>query len=152
MDDETSVLLTLQLVFQEEGYAVTTADSEAQALEILRRPEKVDAVLTDMSMEHDQSGLEIANAAARLQPRPAIVIFTGSGTIENARGALGTAVDHFVMKPVDLDSFSCSSGDQLPRCPFSIFAHVFFSATVRLNTGFPGFESGSAQKYPMRSN
>ena len=45
-----------------------------------------------------------------------------------------------------------SSGDQLARCPFSIFAHVSFSATMRLNIGFPGFESGSAQKYPMRSN
>ena len=44
------------------------------------------------------------------------------------------------------------SGDQLARCPFAILAHVSFSATVRLNTGFPGFESGSAQKYPMRSN
>jgi hypothetical protein len=44
------------------------------------------------------------------------------------------------------------SGDQLANCPFSILAHVSFRATVRLNSGFPGFESGSAQKYPMRSN
>jgi hypothetical protein len=44
------------------------------------------------------------------------------------------------------------SGDQLGRCPFSILAHVSFRATVRLNSGFPGLESGSAQKYPMRSN
>ena len=41
---------------------------------------------------------------------------------------------------------------QLLPCFFSTFAHVSFSATVRLNTGFPGLESGSAQKYPRRSN
>ena len=48
---------------------------------------------------------------------------------------------------------------QFQECPlytayflFSILAHVSFSATVRLNTGFPGAESGSTQKYPKRSN
>lgn len=37
-------------------------------------------------------------------------------------------------------------------CFFSSFAHVSFSATVRLNTGAPGFESGSTATYPRRSN
>jgi hypothetical protein len=37
-------------------------------------------------------------------------------------------------------------------CFFSTFAHVSFSAIVRLKIGFPGFESGSTQKYPKRSN
>src|SRR5262249_14449359 len=35
---------------------------------------------------------------------------------------------------------------------FSIFAHVSFSATVRLKTGLPDLESGSAQQYPKRSH
>ena len=35
---------------------------------------------------------------------------------------------------------------------FSTLAQVSFSATVRLNTGRPGLESGSTQKYPSRSN
>jgi len=35
---------------------------------------------------------------------------------------------------------------------FSILAQESFNATVRLKTGFPGAESGSAQKYPRRSN
>lgn len=39
-----------------------------------------------------------------------------------------------------------------PPCFFSTFAQVSFSATVRLNTGVPGFASGSTQKYPRRSN
>ncbi len=37
-------------------------------------------------------------------------------------------------------------------CFFSIFAQVSFNATVRLKTGLLGVESGSAQKYPRRSN
>ena len=39
-----------------------------------------------------------------------------------------------------------------PPCFFSTFAHVSFSATVRLDTNFPGLEAESAQKYPRRSN
>lgn len=39
-----------------------------------------------------------------------------------------------------------------PFCFLSTFAHVSFSAMVRLNTGLPGFESASTQKYPRRSN
>ena len=37
-------------------------------------------------------------------------------------------------------------------CFFSIFAQVSRRVVVRLNTGLPGEESGSAQKYPNRSN
>src|SRR2546425_8357371 len=43
-------------------------------------------------------------------------------------------------------------GYAFPGCLFSILAQVSFSATVRLNTGLPEVESGSAQKYPRRSN
>jgi hypothetical protein len=39
-----------------------------------------------------------------------------------------------------------------PAARFSIFAQVSRSPIVRLNTGVPGCESGSTQKYPMRSN
>jgi DNA-binding NtrC family response regulator len=103
VDDETSVLLTLQMVFQEAGYVVAAAASEARALQLLRKPGKLDAVLTDISMENDQSGVEVAKAAAQLRPRPVIVVFTGFSTIDNMKAAVGTAVDHFALKPIDLD-------------------------------------------------
>jgi YesN/AraC family two-component response regulator len=31
------------------------------------------------------------------------MIFTGYGSVENARGALGIQVDYFALKPLDLD-------------------------------------------------
>ncbi|HEX6505802.1 MAG TPA: response regulator [Terriglobales bacterium] len=105
VDDEAGVLFTLHLVFQDAGYVVTTADSEAQAIQVLRKPGEFDAILTDMSMENDQSGLAVARAAAQLRPRPVIIIFTGFGTAENETGALENAADHFAMKPIDIDDF-----------------------------------------------
>jgi DNA-binding NtrC family response regulator len=104
VDDETNVLLTLQLVFHDAGYSVATASGETQALQLLRK-RKFDALLTDMSMDHDQSGLAIVEAASKLRPRPVIVLFTGFGTLENVRATLGTAVDHFALKPLDLNQF-----------------------------------------------
>ncbi len=54
-------------------------------------------------MEQEDIGLELAEAAAKLRPRPVIMIFTGYGSVENARGALGIQVDYFALKPLDLD-------------------------------------------------
>src|SRR5580704_3567599 len=46
----------------------------------------------------------------------------------------------------------CTGPHLFGVCFFSTFAQVSFRATVRLNTGLPGFESESTQKYPRRSN
>ena len=45
-----------------------------------------------------------------------------------------------------------SQNDHLRLSRFSILAQVSFRASVRLNTGLPGVESGSTQKYARRSN
>jgi two-component system response regulator RegA len=54
-------------------------------------------------MEKEDIGLDVAREAAKLQPRPAIIIITGFASIENARAALKIQVEHFATKPVDLN-------------------------------------------------
>ena len=73
VDDEPNFLLTFRMVFEDSGYLVTTAEDSTQALQLLGKMAEFDAVLTDMSMEQDQSGLEVAKAAAQLRPRPTIM-------------------------------------------------------------------------------
>jgi DNA-binding NtrC family response regulator len=103
VDDEPTVLLTLRLIFEQGGYSVTTAESAAQALECLRRGSRVDAVLTDLCMESEDIGLEVAAEAARLRPRPIIIVLTGFSSVDNAQAALHLHVDHYALKPVDAD-------------------------------------------------
>jgi DNA-binding NtrC family response regulator len=103
VDDENNVALTLRMVFEDSGYRVTTAQSCATALDSLHGPETYDAVITDLCMEEERSGLHVATAAAQLRPRPVIVLVTGFGTFENVKAAVGKAVDHFALKPLDLD-------------------------------------------------
>jgi DNA-binding NtrC family response regulator len=103
VDDESNVALTLQMIFEEVGYAITTADSCRTALTILRHARTFDAVITDLCMEEERSGLQVAMQAAQLHPRPVIVMVTGFGTFENVKAATGTVVDYFALKPLDLD-------------------------------------------------
>jgi len=75
---------------------------------MIRGQGKFDVGMTDMSMENNRSGVEIAGAAAQLLPRPVIVVFTGFSTMDNMKAAVDLAVDHFALKPIDLDEFKGS--------------------------------------------
>lgn len=103
VDDEPNVLLTLRLVLEEEGYQIHTAASCAEAQKVLSNSGHFDAILTDLWMEKEDIGLELARIASKLQPRPVIVIFTGFGSTANARAALDVPVDYFALKPLDID-------------------------------------------------
>jgi DNA-binding NtrC family response regulator len=103
VDDEPNVLLTLRLVLEEDGYQISTAGSFAEAEKLIGKPGGFDAILTDLWMEKEDIGLELARSASKLRPRPVIVIFTGYGSPTNARAALGVPVDYFALKPLDVD-------------------------------------------------
>ena len=103
VDDENNVALTLRMVFEEVGYAVTTAEGCAAALEIIRAGGSFDAVITDLCMEEERSGLQVASEVSELHPRPVVVLITGFGTLENVKAAVGASVDHFALKPLDVD-------------------------------------------------
>ena len=103
VDDETNVALTLQMVFEREGYAVCTANSCAGALKLLDNGHLFDAVITDLNMEKENIGLEVARAALRLHPKPAVVLCTGYASVDNSAAALQMKVDYLATKPVDLE-------------------------------------------------
>ena len=103
VDDETNVALTLKMVFEREGYTVITANSCAGALHLLADGHVFDAVITDLNMEKENIGLEVARAALRLHPKPAVVLCTGYASVDNSATALKMKVDYLATKPVDLD-------------------------------------------------
>jgi len=103
VDDEANVALTLKMVFERDGYAVSTANSCASALTLLENGNHFDAVITDLNMERENIGLEVARAALRLHPKPAVVLCTGYASVDNSAAALQMKVDYMVTKPVDLD-------------------------------------------------
>ncbi|HUA54734.1 MAG TPA: response regulator [Candidatus Sulfotelmatobacter sp.] len=67
VDDDADVLSISAVIVEELGYRVIEANGGAQALEILRSPEPVDLLLTDLAMP-DVSGQELAHIAKGLRP------------------------------------------------------------------------------------
>jgi|SRR5919108_2997336 NtrC-family two-component system response regulator AlgB len=102
VDDESNILETLRLVFEREGYKVATATSSAEAVGLIKRNGRFDAVITDLNMEKEDIGLEVARVAMKSKPRPAVVICTGFASMANSRAALQMGVDYMAHKPVEL--------------------------------------------------
>src|SRR3954462_8913752 len=108
VDDEVNVARTLQMVFEQEGYNVTAAYSAREALQVFKKGLRADIVITDLNMEKDDIGLEVARAAQKLKPRPLVVICTGYANIDNASAALEMRVDHLLTKPVSIEELRTS--------------------------------------------
>ncbi len=102
VDDESNVARTLQMVFEREGFEVRTAFSCAEALKVLSAKPPLDVVITDLNMEREDIGLEVARAAQKLRKRPVVVVCTGYANPSNAQQALDMQVDYLATKPADL--------------------------------------------------
>jgi DNA-binding NtrC family response regulator len=102
VDDEDNVLQTLRMVFEHEGYDVSTARSCREALQVLGNGKSFDAVITDLNMETEDIGLEVARAAVKHKPKPAVVICTGFASMDNSKESLKIGVDYMAHKPVEL--------------------------------------------------
>ncbi len=101
VDDESSVLLTLRLILEKEGYDVITAASCSEALGLLGNGGQFDAVITDLNMEREDIGLEVARAAQQVKPKPVVMIITGFASMDNSRAALELGVDYMAHKPME---------------------------------------------------
>ena len=76
VDDDALVLMSTELMLQGLGHKVLTAMSARQALEILRRGEAVDLVITDEAMPN-MRGSQLAEAVLAERPGLPIVLATG---------------------------------------------------------------------------
>lgn len=102
VDDESSVLQTLRMVLENEGYQVMTAESCAQALSLLATNANFDGIITDLNMEREDIGLEVARIALQSKPRPVVIVLTGFASVVNSRQALDLGIDYMAHKPVEL--------------------------------------------------
>ncbi len=103
VDDESSVLQTLRMVLESEGYVVMTAENCAQAVGLLHNGTEFDGVITDLNMETEDIGLEVARVALQSDTKPVVVVLTGFASLANSRGALDLGIDYMAHKPVELN-------------------------------------------------
>ena len=75
VDDELAILLTLKAILEINEFEVDTAASAREAKAKLRSG-KYHMVITDMRMESEEAGLEVARAAKKSAGQPAVAMLT----------------------------------------------------------------------------
>ncbi len=85
IDDEEGVLNAVRRRLERNGYKVSTVGSAADASnEIANAPKPFDVIVTDMSMDNPNSGLDVLNAAFARDLFAEVIVMTAYGNVGNA--------------------------------------------------------------------
>jgi DNA-binding NtrC family response regulator len=103
VDDESSIVDFLALLFEEEGYAVATARSATEARQTLAR-QAIDLVLCDVTMP-DGNGLDLLKEinTGENGSHPAVIMMTAYTSTKTAIEAMKAGAADYVSKPFDVD-------------------------------------------------
>lgn len=104
VDDEADIRESLEAILREEDYAVTTAATATEALQLLRDAD-YQVVLLDIWLP-DGDGLDVLASIQSEKARavtPEVIMISGHGTIEAAVRATKLGAYDFLEKPLSLD-------------------------------------------------
>ena len=109
VDDEADIRESLEAILREENYAITTAGTAAEALELIRDAD-FQAVLLDIWLP-DGDGLDVLSSirgdiSQNAPPRPGtpeVIMISGHGTIEAAVRATKLGAYDFLEKPLSME-------------------------------------------------
>jgi EAL domain-containing protein (putative c-di-GMP-specific phosphodiesterase class I) len=104
VDDDLAIGKLYESVLTEEGYAVQTAGTGREALELILNSQ-FDVVLTDIRMP-DMDGVELLRAVRSSNLDVPVILVTGSPTIETAIQALKLGALNYLMKPLSHTTLS----------------------------------------------
>src|SRR5258705_3946338 len=99
VDDEKNQRETYTLILEDDGYAVTTAQSGEQALRLAREHD-FDLVLTDYKMA-GMDGLTLLSELLKIDPSIIVVMMTAHGSVDAVKEALRGGAFDYLEKPID---------------------------------------------------
>lgn len=115
VDDEDSVMLTIQGILELDGYAVTGTTSGEAALDLLRT-ESFNVVLTDLRLENGIDGLDILREARAASAESVGIMLTGYASTDSAVRALRAGAYDYLYKPCDVVELRNTVSRGLERC------------------------------------
>lgn len=85
IDDEEAVVASVKRRLERDGYTVDTAESASEGIgKIMDSPKPFDAIVTDMSMDNPDSGLQVLHAAFTRDLFAEVIVMTAYGNVANA--------------------------------------------------------------------
>ena len=101
IDDDIAVRASLRFLLEQEGYAVATAESPAEALTVLKT-QSVSLIILDLNFSIETSGVEGMQLLAVIKkehPAIPVILITGWATIELAVQGMKMGANDFINKP-----------------------------------------------------
>ncbi|MCA9737189.1 MAG: sigma-54 dependent transcriptional regulator [Gemmatimonadota bacterium] len=97
VDDETSILDSLRILFKGEGFDVSTALGGTQGLEALET-QHPDVVLTDIRMP-GATGIDVLQRAREVDPEMPVILMTAQASLQSAMRAVNEGAYYYLQKP-----------------------------------------------------
>ena len=105
VDDETVMCESLAAWLREDGYAVDTAPSGADAVELARKTDYA-IYFVDLKMPGGMDGIETMMQVRRLRPEASIIIITAYATVDTAITAMKEGAQEYIVKPCNPEEIS----------------------------------------------
>jgi DNA-binding NtrC family response regulator len=102
VEDDPSVRSTLATFLELEGYPLDAVSSTGSAIEKLRGG-AYGLVLTDIYID-DRTGIDVLNAAKSANPKCAVILMTGRGSMETVMAATKGGAFDYLAKPFELEA------------------------------------------------
>lgn len=107
IDDEEFVLRAVKRRLERAAYTVDTADSAVDGIRRIQEAEPpYDVVVTDMSMDAPESGLQVLHAATTRDMFAEVIVMTAYGNVANAVECMRRgAFDYIEKNAPDKDAY-----------------------------------------------
>jgi len=109
VDDEEIMRESLAAWLREDGYAVDTASSGRQGVELARQCEYA-IHFVDLKMPGGIDGIETMIEIRRLRPEACIIIITAYATVDTAITAIKEGAQEYIVKPCNPEEISMLGG------------------------------------------
>jgi CheY-like chemotaxis protein len=102
VDDNETLLLTLRLILEQNGFDVVPAANVNDALKFIGS-QNFDILLSDLHMPQPGDGLTVVSAMRHAQPKAVTLIFSAYPEMSQATAAILQQADEILIKPLGVD-------------------------------------------------
>jgi signal transduction histidine kinase/CheY-like chemotaxis protein len=136
VDDEVNLLLTLEAILRQEGYATEAVSTGVGAIDAIQQ-HRFDLVLTDLKMP-GVDGFAVLEAVRNCSPDTVTVVMTGYGSVASALDAVQLGAYEYLLKPTEVADLKAAVRRSLERKRLSEIDTLYRISRILRNTLDPG--------------